>query len=170
MRETLETKFGALLGVLADHHVDFIVVGAVGAVLQGAPINTFDLDLAHSRAPNNVERLLAALQALDATYRHAPERRLRPNKTHLSSPGHQLLTTRYGPLDLLGSVGKGHSYEELLPHAIEMEIASDLRVHVLALAKLIEVKEETAGEKDRATLPILRRTLEEQRRRSGSKS
>ena len=34
---------------------------------------------------------------------------------------------------------------------------------VLDLAKLIEVKEETAAEKDQAVLPILRRTLQEKK-------
>ncbi len=38
--------FLALLQTLAEHQVDFIVIGGVCAVLQGAPISTFDLHLA----------------------------------------------------------------------------------------------------------------------------
>jgi hypothetical protein len=38
----------AVLRTLSEHRVDFIVVGGVGAVLQGAPIMTFDLDVVHS--------------------------------------------------------------------------------------------------------------------------
>jgi len=38
-------------------------------------------------------------------------------------------------------------------------------IRVLKLSKLIEVKSETAAEKDFATLPILRKTLEEKGRR-----
>jgi hypothetical protein len=38
-------------------------------------------------------------------------------------------------------------------------------IRVLDLETLIAVKEELAGEKDRAALPILRRTLEEKRKR-----
>jgi hypothetical protein len=41
---------------------------------------------------------------------------------------------------------------------------------VLDLETLIAVKEELGGEKDLAMLPILRRTLEESRRRAGVKS
>jgi hypothetical protein len=45
--------FLALLRILVAHGVDFIIVGGVSAVLQGAPISTFDLDLVLSRAPDN---------------------------------------------------------------------------------------------------------------------
>jgi len=137
--------------------VDFIVVGGVAAVLRGAPVGTFDLDVVHSTAPENIGKLLAALEDLDACYR------TRPDTTHLSSPGRQLLMTRFGPVDLLGTIGKGRSYEALLPHALEMELAKELQVRVLDLETLITIKEEVGGEKDIAMLPVLRRTLEESR-------
>ena len=38
----------AILKILAIHRVDFIVVGGISGVLQGAPIATFDLDIVHS--------------------------------------------------------------------------------------------------------------------------
>lgn len=60
------TKIAELLRLLMRHRVDFIVVGGVAAVAQGAPVNTFDLDLVHSRAPENIERLLGALRERDA--------------------------------------------------------------------------------------------------------
>ncbi|WP_437646974.1 hypothetical protein [Sorangium sp. So ce362] len=54
------TKIVDLLGVLARHRVDFIVVGGVAAVIHGAPVNTFDMDVVHARTPDNIERLLGA--------------------------------------------------------------------------------------------------------------
>lgn len=137
------------------------MVGGVSAALQGAPISTFDLDIVHSRKAGNVSRLLSALERLDAYYRMHPERKLKPGLTHLSSAGHQLLMTRFGPLDLLGTIGRGLRYEELLEHAVQMQVGRNLRVSVLKLEKLIEVKEALAGDKDKAVLPILRRTLEQ---------
>jgi hypothetical protein len=157
-------EFLSILRTLADYGVDHIVAGGVAAVLEGAPVNTFDLDLVHSTSPANIERLLPALAALDAYYRTQPERRLRPEASHLASPGHQLLVTRFGPLDLLGSIGRGHTYQDLLPRTVELAAGAGLRVRVLALEALIAIKEETAGEKDLAVLPILRRTLEEKNR------
>jgi hypothetical protein len=153
--------FAAILRLLVRRKVDFIVVGGVCGVLHGAPINTFDLDLVHSRERANVRRLLAALKTLRAYYRTHPEKRLKPGVSHLVSPGHQLLMTRFGPLDLLGTIGRGHGYEDLLEHAAEMQIGRGLKVRLLSLAKLIEVKQETAGDKDRAVMGILRRTLEQ---------
>ncbi|WP_437974756.1 hypothetical protein WMF11_41710 [Sorangium sp. So ce295] len=98
------TKIAELLGVLARHRVDFIVVGGVAAVIQGAPVNTFDLDVVHARTPDNIERLLGALRELDAVYRIDLQRRLSPTASHLASTGHQLLATNMGTLDLLGTM------------------------------------------------------------------
>jgi len=83
--------FLEILKVLTDHKVDFIVVGGICAVLHGAPLTTFDLDLVHSRSPDNLDRLISALKELDAHYRGRGDERLTPEVAHLSSPGHQLL-------------------------------------------------------------------------------
>ena len=154
----------AILRTLVDHQVEFLIVGGVAAVLQGAPINTFDLDVVHSTEPANVSRVLAALEELEAIYRAQPDLRLRPNASHLSSAGHQLLLTRLGPLDLLGSIGTGRTYPDLLLHTTELKAGPSLSVRVLDLETQIAIKEEVGGEKDRAALPILRRTLEERRK------
>ena len=159
-----KNRYFALLQTLADHGVAFIVVGGVSAVLRGAPINTFNLGLVHATDPENVDRLLAALSNLEAFYRFQPDRLMKPGASHLSSPGHPLLMTRFGPLDLLGAIGKERSYADLLPHAGEMDLGENVRVHVLGLEAQIAVKEEIGGAKDLAALPILRRTLEESRR------
>ncbi len=155
--------FVALLQTLVAHKVAFIIVGGVSAVLHGAPITTFDLDLVHSRAPDNIERLLSALKELEACYRGQGDRHLIPDSSHLAASGHQLLMTRFGPLDLLGTIGANRGYEELLSHTVALEV-SGLRVRVLDLATLIKVKEETGHEKDRAVLPILRATLREEQK------
>jgi len=153
--------FLAILQTLAEYEVDFIVVGGVGAVLQGAPISTFDLDLVHSRTADNIDRLLAALEALEARYRTTGVQQAKPARSHLSSAGHQLLMTKFGPLDLLGAIGTGRGYGELLGQTVHLEVGAGLRVRVLDLATLIKVKEEVAHEKDRAVLAVLRRTLEQ---------
>jgi predicted nucleotidyltransferase len=164
VRTKTKTDFLEVLRVLIKHEVDFIVVGGVSAVLQGAPVNTFDLDLVHSRDSENIVRLLRALDSLDAIYRAQPDRRIKTSAAHLSSLGHQLLLTRFGPLDLLGTIGSGRGYEELLAHAVEMKLDDNLRIRVLDLETLIQTKEEIAGEKDNAVLPILRQTLKEKSR------
>ena len=156
--------FVDILEALAERDVEFVVIGGVAAVLQGAPITTLDLDLAHSRRPDNVERLARALESLDARYREQPARRIAPSVSHLAGAGHHLLMTRAGPVDLLGAVSQGRGYDELLPHTVELRIGPTLSVRVLDLPMLITLKEEMGRDKDRAMLPVLRRTLEERER------
>jgi len=150
-----------ILRTLSEHNVDFIIVGGVCGVLHGAPISTFDLDLVHSRAQDNIERLIEALKELDARHRDPEGRLIRPRRRSLASPGHQLLLTKGGPLDLLGEIGKGRGYDDLLPKTVTMKVSAGLRVRLLTLEALIEEKEEMAREKDKAVLAILRHTLEQ---------
>ena len=161
-------RFRATIRALTEGHVDFILVGGFAAVLNGAPINTFDVDVVHSREPTNISRLLPVLESLDAIYRIQPARRLKPTESYVASPGHQNLITRYGPLDLLGTIGRNLAYKDLLAHSVEMDIGEGVRIRVLDLETLIAIKEELSGEKDRAILPILRRTLQEKKKLEGA--
>ena len=162
-----DSDFLAALRALREGGVKFAVMGGLAAVLNGAPVSTFDLDIVPARDEHNVARLLRVLDSIDAVYRIQPLRRLKPAASHLSSPGHHNLITSCGPLDVLGTIGGGLTYEDLLPHTIELEAGSGVRVRVLTLEKIVALKEELAGEKDLAVLPVLRRTLEQKQRGSG---
>ena len=83
-----------------------------------------------------------------------------PGLSQLSSSGHHLLMTKFGPLDLLGTIGSGRSYEDFLQHTAELEV-TNLRVAVLDLKTLIEAKKETVSEKGKAIITILERSLGE---------
>jgi len=161
----LADDFFAILKALRERDVEFIVVGGLAAILDGAPINSFDVDVVHSRDAKNVERLVPVLESLDAIFRIQPHRRLKPNASHLSGAGHLNLQTRYGWLDVLGTIGNGLAYSDLLAHSAELDIGDGVRVRVLDLETLIAIKEELGREKDLAVLAILRRTLEESRKK-----
>ncbi len=154
-------RFAEILELLTRQRVDFIVVGGVSAVLQGAPVSTFDLDVVHRRSEDNIERLLTVLRGLDATYRN-DSRGIAPNESHLRSPGHQLLATRLGPLDVLGTIGDGSGYDDLIGSTVEM-VVRGLPVRVLSLERLIAEKQRLGRPKDAAALPALLATLEELR-------
>lgn len=157
--------FLAILQVLHDHDVNFIVVGALSAVLQGAPIMTFDLDIVHQHTSENLDHLQRAIQELDAHYRgHSAH--LIPQESHLRSAGHRLLSTKYGPLDLLGAIEDDLTYEDLLSHSIQLTL-DDLSIRLLTLQKYVEMKERSSVEKDRARLPTLRQTLHDRNGSSG---
>jgi hypothetical protein len=158
-----EPDIEAILKCLCRHGVDFIVVGGVSAVLMGAPVSTFDLDVVHSREETNLDRLLQALAELDAVYRFPADRRIPPNRSHVQSPGHHLLGTRYGLLDVLGTIGTGRSYEDLLAGTVTVELEPGVALRILGLEAQIQTKEEVGREKDLAVLPVLRRTLRARR-------
>jgi hypothetical protein len=159
--------FYRILETLSRHRVDFIVVGGVGAVLQGAPLSTFDLDIVHARSDENIERLLSALADLEAYYRGRGEQRLVPQREALQSPGHQLLMTDAGPLDVLGAVGKGLSFDDLKDDTVTIALDAGFEILVLSLRALVRLKEDLARDKDRAALAVLRRTIEENERSGG---
>jgi len=152
--------FLGILRALSDHGVQHIVVGGVCAVLHGAPVTTFDLDVIHDRTPENIARLTAALLALRAYYRDRPEPPLAPDPRHLAGPGHHLLMTDDGPLDLLETIGAGRGFAELVDHTERMEV-NGMDVLVLDLETLVAVKEERAREKDLLMVTLLHRLLRE---------
>jgi hypothetical protein len=117
----------------------------------------------HSRTPENIERLLGALRELDAFYRMDLTRKLPPTASHLASPGHQLLTTNLGTLDLLGTIEEGTSYEDLVADSEELDIGG-VPVRVITLERLISIKEKLTRPKDQIMLVVLRATLNERRR------
>src|SRR5260370_31831089 len=87
---------------LCEHGIHFILVGGLAAVLNGAPVHTYDVDVVYALEPGNIERLLSFLRKIDAVFRIQPERRLRPTASNLSDDGHLNLMTSLGHLDLLG--------------------------------------------------------------------
>ena len=143
---------------LARHGVEFVVVGGTAGVLHGAPLSTWDVEIVHDRSTANVERLVAALGDLGASYRDLTDRRLPPNPSLLRGPGHHLFRTRAGDLDVLGTIAGDLGYEELASSAIVIDTGS-VQVKIIALELLIDVKEKVGRDKDRLAVLVLRQTL-----------
>lgn len=150
-------SFRRILELLELHGVEYVVVGGVAAVLQGAPVTTFDIDALIKVDEANALRLLAALEALEARYRE-PSQPIRPTKEDLLAGGHLLLMTNAGPLDVLGFIGAGKRYEDVTAETAQMSIG-ELRVRVLSLKALIEEKKALGREKDQAVLRLLEAVL-----------
>jgi hypothetical protein len=102
---------------------------------------------------------LAAFSRLDP-------RRLRPRASHLLSPGHQLLVTNAGLLDVLGELAGGQSYDDLIQDAEEIRLEGRA-VRLLSLEQLIATKTRANRPKDRAVLALIRHVIEEKKRRGG---
>jgi len=153
-----------LLARLAASGTEFLLVGGLAAVAQGAPLTTVDVDVVHRRDPGNVGRLLGFLATVDARYRgQPPERVLRPTAEHLLGDGHQLLATDLGPLDVLGAIEGGRGYESLLPESVEVTVEGQ-RVRVVRLETLASLKRASTDPKARYVLAILEETLRQRGR------
>ena len=152
-----------IIQTLVAHDVEFIVVGGMAAVLQGAPVHTIDLDIVYALSESNILRLELALTELGAVFRDDP-RAIAPNRSHLQSRGHKLLQTTAGPLDASATSEVNTAFEDLLPDSDWLEIEG-ARFKVLSLARLIVVKERLNRTKDQAMLALLRATLEESQKR-----
>ncbi len=148
-----------LLAELAAAGAEFIVVGGLAAVAQGAPLTTLDLDIVHRRTPGNVDVLIELLERHNARYRGRPGGPPLPlDRLALLGPGHSLFMTDLGPLDILGAIEEGLDYEALLPRSRQAKILGRT-VMVLDLAEIVRLKRLSSHPKDHAMLPLLEETL-----------
>ena len=156
----MEPSFREILELLNKHEVEYIVVGGVAAVIQGAPITTFDLDALVRISDDNASRLSLALDELDAHFREQ-QSMLKPTKDDILAGGHLSLLTRAGPLDVLGFIGD--RYEDLLH--LSSEVAMTIgKFRVLELEEPIRQKRATDRPKDRAVIELLEEALRHQKR------
>lgn len=158
MKHPQAPRYRQLLELLDRQEVLFIVVGGVAAILEGAPITTLDLDIVYERSPDNLERLLGVLETVEARYRDPAGRHIVPSIEKLATFRLSLMHTRLGPFDALASI-HGAGYEKLKAFS-KIVTLGDLHIRVLELEKIIESKEKANRDKDRAVLPVLRKTLE----------
>ncbi len=149
--------------VLQDHDVEYVLIGGLAAVLHGSPALTNDADIVPLKDAPNLERLAAALRALEARLRvlDSPDGiRFDPHPALLQSMASLNLTTRCGDLDLTFSPAALDDYDALVAHSVVFEIAG-MRIKVAALADIIRSKEAAGRPKDHATLPVLHALEEE---------
>lgn len=145
----------ALLLALQEGGVDYVLVGGAAAVIHGAPVTTQDLDIVPDQSAENIERMLDVLSSLRARFRPVlPNRDLAPTAAHLAGTGHLNLTTVHGPLDVLCILEVGLAYPQLVERSRLIE-DGELRVRVIDLDMLIDVKRRAGRAKDNLVLPVL---------------
>lgn len=143
-----ETDIEGLLQILLQAEVELIVIGGVAAFGHGAARVTYDLDVAYRRTPENLQRLVHALQPHAPYLRGAPPGLpFRWDVATIKRGLNFTLTTDLGDLDLLGEIVGGGTYEELLPHSESLDVFG-LDCKMLSLLKLIEVKRAAGRPKD----------------------
>src|SRR5438309_3743975 len=98
------TRFDVAIRELYDENVEFIIVGAFAAILQGSVIATSDLDICYRRTIPNMKRLAAALTRLKAELRGAPDVPFILDGRTLSQGMNFTFTTGVGDIDTLGQL------------------------------------------------------------------
>jgi len=156
--ESTSVNLGAILEGLIEAGVDFILVGGLAAVVQGAPVTTMDVDIVHNQSSENIARLLSFLKSIDAFHRRPDDKVIEPKEGDISGMGHALFTTQLGPLDILAVIEEGRAYGDLLEHTVEIEFRNHT-IRVLDLKMLIQLKRNSTDPKDRQRLPVLEETL-----------
>lgn len=154
-----------LLRALDENGVEFCVIGALAAWLQGSPAVTLDLDVMPRRDLDNADRLAAALNSLGVR-RKDEEATLELDGGDFIGWQAQRFETSAGPLDVVPYATGIGGFEDVA--TVELELG-DLRVRVLTIDEVIASKEKLGRPKDTAALPALYATREalRQRRESG---
>jgi predicted nucleotidyltransferase len=154
--------FPKLLRLLTAHDVAFIIIGGVAAVIHGSSRLTQDLDVVYQRSSQNLTRLVQALAEQAPYLRGAPPGLpFQWSVATLRMGLNFTLETSVGPLDLLGEITGGGSYEELLDHTIEVEVFG-IRCRCLDLPALIRTKRAAGRPKDLEAIAELEVIWEEQ--------
>ena len=91
--EPTNVNLGAILEGLLEAGIDFILVGGLAAVVQGAPVTTIDVDIVHNRSPENIAKLIAFLKSIGVFHRRPDEKVIEPKEGDISVTGHTLFTT-----------------------------------------------------------------------------
>jgi hypothetical protein len=156
------TDFESLIRLLATAQVEFILVGGAAATAHGSSRLTVDLDIVYSRSQQNLDRLTSCLAPHHPYLRGAPVGLpFQLNVETLQRGLNFTLITDAGALDLLGEITGGGSYEDLLPHTIEIDIFG-VSCRCINLSRLIEVKRAAGHPKDLDALAELEAIREEQ--------
>lgn len=150
-----------LLKSLAEHNVEYILIGGMAGVLHGSARLTQDMDILYRRTPENIQRLVDALAPYHPYLRDAPPGLpfIWDARTVQRGLNFTLQTTQ-GYLDLWGEVPGGGTYKNLISHTLQVEI-DGTPVRVVDLETLIRLKRATGRPKDLESIAELEALLEE---------
>jgi hypothetical protein len=150
------TNFRALLSMLVQGQIKFIIVGGFAGTVHGAVRSTVDLDVVYS-----LERLVSTLSPHHPYLRGAPPGLpFRLDFATLRNGLNFTFITDIGDLDLLGEIAGGGTYEALLPHSREIE-PFGLKCLCVNLDHLIKLKRAAGRPKDKPAIAELEALYEE---------
>jgi predicted nucleotidyltransferase len=128
-----------ILRALAEHQVRYVLIGGLAVQTHGHVRTTNDADLIPAPDPANLERLAAALRALDARVLNEGHEDTVIEAGMLPRATIWQLTSRDGGIDVMHEVPGGDPYEDLSERAMHVRLG-DVDVPVVDLDDLIRMK------------------------------
>ena len=152
----MTTAYARLVDAIVDAGVRFVVIGGVALVARGGARLTQDLDVVYDRAPDNLDRLVAAVGPLHPRLRGAPpELPFFFDARTLRSGLNFTFVTDAGELDIFGEVaGLGGYLEAEAASSIVTLFGRDVRL--LGLDGLERTKRAAGRAKDLLDLETIR--------------
>ena len=146
-----------IVAAIAEHDVQCILIGGLGAVLHGSSATTNDADLCPARDEPNLRNIAAMLKSLNARIRTDAQVDGLPfdcTAEFFAGGAMANLTTDAGDVDIAFRPAGSSGYDELIVRAVRFEIDGH-QVMVASLDDIIHSKTVANRPKDHATLPIL---------------
>jgi len=150
-----------LFTTLARHQVEFVLIGALAARLQGFPRFTRDADITPARGSTNLARLAAALRELHARIYTEPI----PEGLAFDCSPQMLaradiwnLVTKAGRLDLAFNPSGTTGFADLASHAVRFDVYG----HTLLAARLEDIirsKEAAGRPQDKQDVEVMKEML-----------
>lgn len=147
----------ALFAALERHHVFYVLVGAMGRVLQGSGEVTDGLDICPSLQPDSLGRLQLALEELNA--RHPDGKRVSLERDLV---GRAVLELRAdaGELKIVPEPAGTRGYEDLRVRARNEPIGQGLRPQIASVDDHARMLSVLGREQDRQSLRTIQRMIE----------
>jgi hypothetical protein len=128
-----------ILRALAEHGVDFVLIGGLAVQTHGHVRTTNDADLIPAPDPDNLKRLAEALRSLGARVLNPGEEDTPVDAKMLPRATIWQFATRDGGIDVMHEVPGGRPYAELSDRALHVRLG-DVDVPVVDLDDLIRMK------------------------------
>jgi predicted nucleotidyltransferase len=145
---------GRILSALAEHEVEYVIVGGLAVQTHGHVRTTFDIDIYPRPSPSNLARLADALNTLEARVLNPCAENVTIDAGTLPRATLWQFATRHGALDVLLDAPGAPAYEELRARALEIRL-DDLELAVAGLDDLISMTRASARPVDLEDLAAL---------------
>lgn len=128
-----------ILRALAEHEVEYVLIGGLAVQTHGHVRTTNDADLIPAPEPANLRRLAAALRSLEARVLNPGEEGTEISAKMLPKATIWQFVSRDGGIDVMREVPGGRPYKELIEAVMHVQLG-DIDVPVVALDDLIRMK------------------------------